>query len=161
MTEEHIKFESEIEEITEPILEVSKILRTHYLAIATAESIDERIDNMIVFVDQAKAFTKNIKEDWKKDIKEIELLVSLSGGKRTNLLVKKKLHYKLSKLIGKIMRDFYYKGKIVDKQIRIENIVMAQDGQPEGFAPAPPDFDLEEEYIKKKRKKENEKKDFI
>jgi len=155
------KIESEIEEITEPILEVSKILRTHYLAIAVAENTDERIERMIDFIDQAKAFTKEIKEDWKKDLEEIELLVSLSGGKRTTAFVRKKLHYKLSKLIGKIMRDFYYKGKIVDKQIRIENIVMAQDGQPEGFAPAPPDFDLEEEYKQKKKEKENEEDTFV
>jgi len=161
MTKEYPKVESEIQEITEPILEVSKILRTHYLAVATAETTDERIERMIDFINQAKAFTKHIPEDWQEDLKEIELLVSLSGGKRTTAFVRKKLHYKLSKLTGKIMRDFYYKGKIVDKQIRIENIVIAQDGQPEGFAPAPSDFDLEEEYKQKMKEKKDEEEDFI
>lgn len=141
-----------IDEEEEPFLTASEIIRQNYLNVMRSRRIDDRINKMIELVTQAIAFFDEVPEDWHRNLEEIDLLVSLSGGKRTTLLVNKRLHYKLSILLSKITQRFYAEKKIIDKPIRVENIVRAVDGGSEGIGPAPQEFSLLKAYEDEERK---------
>jgi len=139
------------EEIDEPFLSAAEIIREHYKNVMKATKTETRNERLIDLVNECRSFVGDLPEDWQKDFEEIDLLVSLSGGKRTNALVRKKLHYRLSVLRSKFTRMFYRQGKIVDRKEIKQNIVQAIDGGIEGFSPTKREsiFDDEEEKEEK------------
>ena len=124
----------------EHFLVVSEVIRTHYLKVTNAKNLGERINAMMEFVDQSLAFLDDIPEDWQVDLKVIDLLISISGGSKTDSVIRRKLHKILSKMMGRIMKSFYGMGKIPHKKIPREVI-----GQ-EYNAPHPDDFNLVKKY---------------
>lgn len=134
----------------EHFLVVSEVIRTHYLKVTNAKNLGERINAMMEFVDQSLAFLEDVPEEWKLDLKTIELLVSISGGSKTDSVIRRKLHKILSKMMGRIMRAFYTKGKIPHKKIPREVI-----GQ-EYNAPHPDDFNLVKKYEESLEKPKDE-----